>query len=279
MIMMSTSRAARWSFAALALGLLASPGFAQSKEPAPAPPAAPQATAPSPAQKKLDGILARHAKAHDEWEDAMQAATSQKERGEIYAKRPGAAFLDEIEEVAKEAKGTRTAAHAWAKFAVIADELGNVKQVSSAVEILIEDHITSPHLAVVPDMLDNVRVARGEKAERWLREMIEKSPERTVQAPAMFALGSRLVGGKKSTDEQKAEGRAMLERVSKEYSDVKSPYGEEYAAKAKGQLFEIDYLQIGKTPPDFEAIDENGVAFKLSDYRGKVVVIDFWGNW
>jgi peroxiredoxin len=31
--------------------------------------------------------------------------------------------------------------------------------------------------------------------------------------------------------------------------------------------------------PDFEAVDENGAAWKLSDYRGKVVVVDFWGNW
>ena len=25
--------------------------------------------------------------------------------------------------------------------------------------------------------------------------------------------------------------------------------------------------------------DENGVSWKLSDYRGKVVVVDFWGFW
>jgi hypothetical protein len=128
-------------------------------------------------------------------------------------------------------------------------------------------------------MLGNPRVARGEKAERWLRDLIEQSPEKSVQAPAMFELGSRLMSGKKSTDEKKAEGRALLERVSKEFAGVESPRGQEYAAMAKGQLFELDYLQIGKTPPDFEAIDENGVTFKLSDYRGKVVVIDFWGNW
>jgi peroxiredoxin len=31
--------------------------------------------------------------------------------------------------------------------------------------------------------------------------------------------------------------------------------------------------------PDFEASDENDVKFKVSDYRGKVVVLDFWGFW
>ncbi len=31
--------------------------------------------------------------------------------------------------------------------------------------------------------------------------------------------------------------------------------------------------------PEIEAEDLDGVTFKLSDYRGKVVVLDFWGNW
>ena len=36
---------------------------------------------------------------------------------------------------------------------------------------------------------------------------------------------------------------------------------------------------MGGTPADFEAQDVDNVAFKLSDYRGKVVLLDFWGNW
>jgi hypothetical protein len=29
--------------------------------------------------------------------------------------------------------------------------------------------------------------------------------------------------------------------------------------------------------PDTEGIDSHGVALRLSDYRGKVVLLDFWG--
>ena len=44
-------------------------------------------------------------------------------------------------------------------------------------------------------------------------------------------------------------------------------------------MFEIRNLAIGKVAPDIAGEDVEGVRFKLSDYRGKVVVIDFWGDW
>jgi cytochrome oxidase Cu insertion factor (SCO1/SenC/PrrC family) len=36
---------------------------------------------------------------------------------------------------------------------------------------------------------------------------------------------------------------------------------------------------IGEVAPEIEGEDLDGTKFKLSDYRGKVVVLDFWGNW
>lgn len=36
---------------------------------------------------------------------------------------------------------------------------------------------------------------------------------------------------------------------------------------------------IGNVAPDIEGQDLDGVAFKLSDYQGKVVFLDFWGDW
>ena len=38
-------------------------------------------------------------------------------------------------------------------------------------------------------------------------------------------------------------------------------------------------FEIGNLAPDIQGEDLDGVKFKLSDYRGKVVVIDFWGHW
>lgn len=38
-------------------------------------------------------------------------------------------------------------------------------------------------------------------------------------------------------------------------------------------------FNVGQTAPDIDGEDLDGVKFKLSDYRGKVVVLDFWGDW
>lgn len=46
------------------------------------------------------------------------------------------------------------------------------------------------------------------------------------------------------------------------------------AAQAAGSM-----LGVGKPAPDIEGSDIDGKLFKLSDYRGKVVMLDFWGHW
>jgi cytochrome oxidase Cu insertion factor (SCO1/SenC/PrrC family) len=38
-------------------------------------------------------------------------------------------------------------------------------------------------------------------------------------------------------------------------------------------------LEPGKLAPEIEGEDIDGQKFKLSEYRGKVVLLDFWGHW
>jgi peroxiredoxin len=48
---------------------------------------------------------------------------------------------------------------------------------------------------------------------------------------------------------------------------------------AERELFALRHLQPGKPAPEIGGEDIDGVKFKLSDYRGKVVLLDFWGHW
>src|SRR5262245_33913740 len=50
-------------------------------------------------------------------------------------------------------------------------------------------------------------------------------------------------------------------------------------AKTKEAAAALSKLLIGKVAPDIVAEDTEGKQLKLSDYRGKVVLLVFWGHW
>ena len=56
----------------------------------------------------------------------------------------------------------------------------------------------------------------------------------------------------------------------------------EYPEKFDGE-FNPDGLDVGpavgQLAPEIEGVDLEGTDFKLSDYRGKVVLLDFYGDW
>jgi cytochrome oxidase Cu insertion factor (SCO1/SenC/PrrC family) len=72
------------------------------------------------------------------------------------------------------------------------------------------------------------------------------------------------------------EAEALFEQAAEKYGDVKLPDGGTVGEKAKAELFEVRHLAVGKEAPDIEGEDQDGKKFKLSDYRGKVVLLDFW---
>ncbi len=78
-------------------------------------------------------------------------------------------------------------------------------------------------------------------------------------------------GGKKD----QAEVEALLGRAADEYGKVKHPFYGTVGEKARGELYELRYLAIGKEVPDVAGTDQDGKKFKLSDYKGKVVLLDF----
>ena len=58
------------------------------------------------------------------------------------------------------------------------------------------------------------------------------------------------------------------------------PYGRDLTLKPlEEKLPERPSLEVGQPAPDFSFIDFEGKKRSLSDYRGKVVLLDFWGTW
>jgi hypothetical protein len=172
-----------------------------------------------------------------------------------------------------------------------------------AFELILRDHIQSDKLG---PLCHRVSFGFCKEYETFLRAVLEKNPYQNVQGMACLALGQLLNNRLQRVDlcrqqpetakefaglygqEYLAEllrqdrvkviqeSETLLERAGEKYSTVKLPYGGTVGDKAKAGLFEIRHLFIGKQAPDIEGEDEDSKPFKLTDYRGKVVLLDFW---
>ena len=80
-----------------------------------------------------------------------------------------------------------------------------------------------------------------------------------------------LRGGQLNAEQEK--------RLVDHLENLKQDASEADLAGIDTRIFQVQNLTIGKIAPDIVGEDLDEVPFKLSDYRGKVVVIDFWGDW
>src|SRR5262249_54251956 len=106
------------------------------------------------------------------------------------------------------------------------------------------------------------------------------------QAQACYGLAASLrsqaetayKGKQPGGDKLEKEAERCYELIIEKYGDLKHFRGT-MAEAAKGDLYELRHLSLGKTAPEIEGDDIDGKKLKLSEYRGKVILLDFWGNW
>ena len=104
----------------------------------------------------------------------------------------------------------------------------------------------------------------------WLEAIFEANEDLDIRTRAAYELAQVLSSSRSEEDHSKAE--AWCRRIVKEFPDHKM------ARRAQESLDALKY-SVGRIAPDFTTQDVDGIEFKLSDYRGKVVVLDFWGFW
>jgi hypothetical protein len=172
-----------------------------------------------------------------------------------------------------------------------------------AFERIQRDHLRSDKLG---PLCQRVSYGFCQEYETFLRAVLEKNPHKDVQATAILSLAHFLNNRLQRLDlckeqqelakefaglygqgylaQLQRQGRAQalkeveaaFEQAAEQYPDVKLPGGDTVAERAKAELFAIRNLSVGKVAPDIEGEDQDGKRFNLSDYRGKVVLLDFW---
>ena len=177
---------------------------------------------------------------------------------------------------------------------------------AGAIALLLRDHLQSDQLI---ETCKRVSFGFRQECETFLRTVLAKNPHREVQGAACLRLAQLLAGrveklavlkdqpdltrryeglfGRDYIDALQRQDRAkvmkeaesLYEQASDKYGDVKLPYNETVGEVARTDLFEIRHLTVGKVETDIEGEDQDGQRFKLSDYRGKVVLLYFWSEY
>lgn len=228
----------------------------------------------------LADVKARYKAALDEYRAKMQAAKPE-ERSALKAPATDA-FVVELAEVARSAQGSETAAEAWMMVVQLVPQAADRSALGDAVERLARDHGESPKAAPLGGMLARQASALGaDVAQGHLRKLVELAPKGTLQAGALLGLANALGDDERTTAGSAAEKEleAVVARIRQDYGETLDERERSYASVADGILFARQRLQVGMSAPEIEAADTQGVSFKLSEYRGKVVLLDFWGNW
>ncbi|HRH94933.1 MAG TPA: TlpA disulfide reductase family protein [Prosthecobacter sp.] len=124
----------------------------------------------------------------------------------------------------------------------------------------------------------------GLPAEPVLKAVIEKNTNREERAAALYALGAvhfknfDASADRVSAAASKDKALECFQQLSSDFADV-TIQGFKLSDFAAKMLFEMTNLQVGCEAPEIEGKDADGVDFKLSDYRGKYVIVIFWGGW
>lgn len=197
---------------------------------------------------------------------------------------------------------------------VAADALGWVAtnclfqtQAGEAMKLLAEDHVDSERLVSFLQDIVQYYGAPFEPIEGLCRSAIDRSRRREVRGWARFTLARQIRAVKEMAERQAIqyqtflnrksgpfvpeprltpadlerltdEAAALLHRVIEDYKED-APDEKGLVAEAKSELVELQGISIGKVAPDIVGRDLDGKTFNLSDYRGKVVVLTFSGNW
>jgi thiol-disulfide isomerase/thioredoxin len=128
-----------------------------------------------------------------------------------------------------------------------------------------------------------------EASEKLIRTVAKENPDRPVQAAAYKALVSR---AKMTLDlAREWQNKEQREQAEKQLGKERVAHLLERAGKARKEseewkkLLEEKYadtvvdLSVGKKAPEVVSQDLDGKKVKLSDLRGKVVVLDIWATW
>ncbi len=117
------------------------------------------------------------------------------------------------------------------------------------------------------------RLLGSQETERMLRSIEEQNPDPDVKARAILARVTRMLQNATVDGTEYAGAKAEALRAAKIAKDP------DIKRTVKSAIAGREQLIAGKVAADIVGIDMDGNPLKLSDYKGKIIMLDFWGDW
>jgi thiol-disulfide isomerase/thioredoxin len=226
---------------------------------------------PTP-QQQLNDLRTEYSKERAEIIKEAQAA-EKKDQNKIYVAKStelNAKFAPKFLELAKANLGEDVG---YAALAFVFQN-GDNKFSGEALSLMLEKY--EKKLVNAPAILERA----GPKGEQAIRDLLTKNSDGDAFVKLSFSLANLLftqtehVAATPANEAKMKEAEQLFEQVAAKGKD-----GSREATEAKGFLLEIRNLQVGKIIPDLQSEDLDGKKVKLSDFRGKIVVLDVWATW
>ncbi|MBM3961406.1 MAG: hypothetical protein FJ306_05825 [Planctomycetes bacterium] len=237
----------------------------------------PQPTPKSPAAaERYAALKAEQKKLNDEWMTKAKAVMAEVEAAKKAGKptpampmRPDTSALGKQALAAAKEATDGDDAVPFLVMAIGADRAG----ASDALSLLGDKYADHPGTAQIGSLIGFLPRLVGDDKAPAIAEKFAKSKNADVRGWAMFAKHEKTVetAGRDTDAYQGAKSELIKAAELASSADLKDRIREAIDTREK--------FGAGNVAPDIEGADLDGVAFKLSDYRGKVVFLDFWGDW
>ena len=176
-----------------------------------------------------------------------------------------------------------------------------------ALNLLRREGIHSDRLGEACRWAANTFGMQAIEGERLLREAIEANPHREIRGRANFYLAELLearadtlrgldaappeykkafgeealrIMAARPVDDIDRESGTLYDLVARDYADLASIRpGKTLGEVAEGRAYKLRNLAVGKSVPEISGEDVEGRPLKLSDHKGKVILLTFSGQW
>ena len=202
----------------------------------------------------------------------------------LESRHPAAEYAARLCDLADECQGTPAAFDSLRWICQIAGQPSAPpkcdRSLRRATDLIVAHHLDEPSLAA---LLWGLRGSPCPGAWHLMEQVANHAVRRELRGVALFCAGAARQAF--AGEAEHASAQRMLEKVLEEYADVvyhcSDPQHPQHLMgnEAQETLYHLKYLSIGRPAMEISGSGVDDVSFRLSDYRGKVVVVDFWVDW